>query len=74
MKKYYLTRQLFFWVAMVLASGALAQVRVSGTVTDASGTLIGVTIVEKGTTNGVTTDLEGKYALEVSEGATLVFS
>lgn len=74
MKKYYLTRQLLFWVAMVFASGALAQVRVSGTVTDAAETLVGVTIVEKGTTNGVTTDLEGRYALEVSEGASLIFS
>lgn len=74
MKKYYLWRQLLFWVAMVFASGALAQVRVSGTVSDASGTLVGVTIVEKGTTNGVTTDLEGRYTLEVSEGASLIFS
>ena len=74
MKKYYRSRQLLFWIAMVFASGAFAQVKVSGTVTDATGTLVGVTIVEKGTTNGVTTDLEGRYALEVSEGASLVFS
>lgn len=74
MKKYYLKLQVLFWAAMVFTSGALAQVRVSGTVTDAQGSLVGVTIVEKGTTNGVTTDLEGRYVLDVSEGASLIFS
>lgn len=39
-----------------------------------SETLPGVNVVEKGTTNGTVTDLEGEYNLTVSEGATLVFS
>ncbi|MFZ4560812.1 MAG: TonB-dependent receptor plug domain-containing protein, partial [Saprospiraceae bacterium] len=50
--------------------------KVSGTVTDKNGEpLIGATIMEKGTSNGAFTDLDGKYALEVADGnAVLVFS
>lgn len=36
--------------------------------------LPGVNILEKGTSNGVVSDVEGNYRLTVSEGATLVFS
>ena len=36
--------------------------------------LPGVNVVEKGTTNGTVTDVQGNYSLEVSDGATLVFS
>ena len=36
--------------------------------------LPGVNVVEKGTSNGTVTDVNGSYTLEVSEGATLVFS
>lgn len=49
---------------------------VSGIVTDSSGSsLPGVSVVVKGTTIGVITDMEGKYMLsKLSENATLVFS
>lgn len=49
---------------------------VTGTVTDAKdGTpLPGVNVIEKGTTNGVTTDFDGNYSIDVAEGATLQFS
>ena len=48
---------------------------VTGRVIDAAGeSMIGVSILEKGTTNGVVTDLEGNYSLRVRRGATLVFS
>ncbi len=60
---------LFFF----LTASAFAQV--SGIVKDDLGDgLIGVNIVEKGTTNGTVTDIEGKYTLKVADGATLVFS
>ena len=36
--------------------------------------LPGVNVVEKGTSNGTVTNVNGEYSLEVSEGATLVFS
>jgi iron complex outermembrane receptor protein len=52
-----------------------AQKEVTGVVKDTTGTpLPGVNIVEKGTSNGVTTDMEGLYKIKVQEGASLVFS
>ncbi len=36
--------------------------------------MVGVNIVEKGTTNGTTTDFDGNYTITVQNGATLVFS
>ena len=36
--------------------------------------LPGVNVIEKGTTNGVVTNMDGEYSIEVSEDATLVFS
>ncbi|GHU13900.1 SusC/RagA family TonB-linked outer membrane protein [Betaproteobacteria bacterium] len=49
--------------------------RITGVVTDANKEpIIGVNVVEKGTTNGVITDYDGKYTLEAKEGAILQFS
>lgn len=55
---------------------AFAQkAQVNGTVKDQSGeTLIGVSVVEKGTTNGTITDLDGKYELATHNNAILEFS
>ena len=36
--------------------------------------LIGVSVVEKGTTNGAVTDIDGNYSLKVADNATLVVS
>ena len=48
---------------------------VEGTVTDASGEpIIGANVVEKGTTNGTITDLNGKFSLEITPGALLQVS
>lgn len=47
----------------------------SGTVTDANGEpIIGASVIEKGTTNGIITDLDGKFKLIAKQGATLVIS
>jgi len=43
-----------------------AQFTVSGVISDSQGSLIGVTVLEKGTTNGTTTDLNGNFTLDVS--------
>ncbi|WP_369752286.1 TonB-dependent receptor [Flavobacterium sp. WC2409] len=52
-----------------------AQKEISGVVKDNSGAgLPGVNIVEKGTNNGVSTNIDGAYKIKVKEGATLVFS
>ena len=48
-----------------------AQKTVRGTVTDSNGgTLIGVVVAIKGTTQAVTTDLDGRYQIAVSNDNT----
>ena len=48
--------------------------KVTGTVSDSQGPVIGASVVEKGTTNGVVTDFDGNFSLNVKPGATLVIS
>lgn len=49
--------------------------RITGVVQSVAGEpLIGVNVLEKGTTNGTTTDLNGNYSLTVHENAILTFS
>ncbi len=48
--------------------------KVTGTVKDEFGPVIGASVVEKGTGNGVVTDMDGKFSLNVRPGATLVIS
>ena len=49
--------------------------KVSGVVTDSAGEPIpGANVVQKGTTNGTSTDMDGKYTLDVPNNATLVVS
>ena len=51
-------------------------IRVTGTVIDeqTAEPLIGVSVLEEGTTNGIITDIDGNFILEVSRGAQLQFS
>lgn len=52
-----------------------AQKQISGIVVDEAGApIIGANIIEKGTTNGAITDLEGRFTLNVSDNATLIIS
>ncbi|MEN8913530.1 MAG: TonB-dependent receptor plug domain-containing protein, partial [Polaribacter sp.] len=46
---------------------------ISGTVSESSGTLPGVSVVIKGTNKGTETDFDGKYSIKVNNGAVLVF-
>ncbi|MBD5233157.1 MAG: TonB-dependent receptor [Bacteroidales bacterium] len=56
-------------------TGAWANITATGTVTDSEGEpLIGVSVVEKGALNGVTTDIDGNFSISVQDGATIVFS
>ena len=50
------------------------KVTITGTVKDAQGPVIGANVVEKGTTNGTVTDMEGRFSLQVSPGAVLTVS
>ena len=48
---------------------------ITGTIVDPSGMpVIGANVMVKGTTNGTITDMDGKFSLEVEEGATLQIS
>ncbi len=67
----FLTLLLAFVVQLTFAQ----QKTVSGTVLDETNLpLPGVNVIAKGTTNGVQTDFDGNYTIEVSVGETLVFS
>jgi len=51
------------FVAMLLFGSSLIAQTTTGVVSDASGALPGVSVVEKGTNNGTSTDFDGKYTL-----------
>lgn len=52
-----------------------AKITTQGTIVDSKGEpLIGVSILEVGTTNGTITDIDGKFTLRVASGATLEIS
>ena len=60
----------------LLLGSATAFAQVSGTVLEASTgePVIGASVLEVGTTNGIITDFDGNFTLNVSEGAQLEFS
>ena len=63
-----------FMLALLATTALFAQNKVTGKVSDDQGPAIGVSVMEKGTNNGVITDLDGNYVITVKPGATLVFS
>lgn len=79
MKKQLLTwscRYLFMGLLqLILLSNLSAQKTIEGTVTSEGEPLIGVNIIEKGTSNGSVTDIDGRYTINVAgEESILVFS
>ena len=65
------------WLMLLcVCSSALAQtITATGKVVDSNKEpLIGVNVLEKGTTNGTITDFDGNFTLNVSQGAVLQFS
>lgn len=78
-------REPFFWKVLfiILPLFLFSSLTVFGQTTDVKGvvtdaetgeTLIGVSVAQKGTTNGTMTDVDGQYSIKVPEGATLVFT
>jgi len=67
---------LSLFILFVSLSTAVAQSTVTGRVTSATEPdgLPGVNVVVKGTSNGVITDVTGHFAVEASDGQTLIFS
>ena len=64
------------YITFLLAAGLMtAQQTVQGSVSDDSGPLPGVSVLEKGTSNGVVSDFDGNFTITVSDDdAILVFS
>lgn len=76
-KSFTLVCRVWWLLVFVLVSNSLlAQGRaVTGTVADADGPLPGATVLEKGTTNGTTTDVNGNFRITVQGSSpVLVFS
>jgi TonB-linked SusC/RagA family outer membrane protein len=76
MIKFYLLRKSFLFVLVLCSLQGWAQTTVTGKVTsgdDGTG-LPGVSILEKGTSNGTVSDADGNYSISVNPNGTLVFS
>ncbi|AVR47116.1 SusC/RagA family TonB-linked outer membrane protein [Christiangramia fulva] len=70
-------KTIFLFLSLLSSSLIWSQEReVTGIVTEADSglPLPGVTVVVDGTSNGVVTDFDGKYSIQASSDATLVFS
>ena len=76
MIKFYLFKSWTFLILVLSCSLATGQARVTGTVTSGEdgSALPGVSILEKGTTNGTVTGVDGTYTITAGENAILVFS
>ncbi len=61
---------LIFFPSVLLAQ----NLNISGNVNSSEGVLPGVNVIEKGTSNGTTTDLDGNYSLNVKNDAILIYS
>ena len=70
-------KSLFLLVCLLLSGNTVfAQEKiVTGVITDSfNEPLIGVSVVVQGTSNGVVTDMDGKYSIKATPGSTLQFS
>ena len=70
------TRYLMFLLALLMTIPAMAQKQLfTGIVKDALGEpVIGASVVEKGSSNGSVTDIDGKFSVSTVPGTTLVVS
>ena len=71
-----LQKLLICLLLMTPISGWAQNVQVKGTVLDATSneTVIGASVIQKGTTNGVVTDYDGNFVITVPTDATIVIS
>lgn len=61
-------------LALVVQISFAQERTISGTVSDESGPLPGVSVLKKGTTSGTETDFDGNYSIKAKTGDVLVFS
>ena len=60
---------------LMISVSAMAQlIPITGTVSDQVGPVISASVIEKGTTNGTVTDLDGRFSLSVKKGAVIEIS
>ncbi|CAM1368921.1 SusC/RagA family TonB-linked outer membrane protein [Tenacibaculum sediminilitoris] len=65
---------LTLFLALIVQISFAQEKTISGTVSDESGPLPGVTILKKGTTQGTETDFDGNYSIQAKTGDILVYS
>ena len=64
---------LTLFIALIVQITFAQEKTISGTVSDVSGVLPGVSVIVEGTTNGTETNFDGKYTIKASSGDVLVF-
>lgn len=67
---------IFFFLCLLSIPGFTQEIKLTGIVTEASTKepMPGVTVRVKGTGNGVMSDVDGRYTIQVNQNDTLVFS
>ena len=71
MKRFFLSFLSLLCVTLMYAQSS----EISGNVVDGTGEpIIGATVMEKGTSNGVITDFDGNFTIKVEANTTLVFT
>jgi len=65
---------LTLFIALLVQVSFAQEKTISGTVSDDSGALPGVSVVVEGTSKGVETDFDGKYSIKANQGDVLTFS
>ena len=56
------------WLCLLSISAFADRVKISGTVTDEKGEpIMGASVVEMGTTNGITTNVDGLFSMEIDD-------
>lgn len=72
---YSLLWRMSIFAIYLLGFSSFSQTQIQGKITDENGMeMPGVNIIEKGTSNGVTTDFDGIYTITANSNATLIFS
>lgn len=69
-------KSIYLILCLLCSIGAMAQTKsITGVVTDGTGeTVIGASVVEDGTSNGTITNIDGKFTLNVAQGAKVTVS
>lgn len=66
------TNQNATWIAELIRTAQQQKRTITGKVNDEAGEpIVGANIIEKGTTNGTVTDMDGNFSLQVAENAVL---